>query len=24
VYKKGSSNADSNQTTLGAQLIYTF
>jgi hypothetical protein len=24
VYKKGSSNADNNQTTLGAQLIYTF
>jgi hypothetical protein len=24
VYKKGSSGADSNQTTLGAQLIYTF
>ncbi len=24
VYKKGSSNADSNQTTLGAQLLYTF
>jgi hypothetical protein len=24
VYKKGSSNADGNQTTLGAQLLYTF
>jgi hypothetical protein len=24
VYKKGASNADSNQTTLGAQLLYTF
>jgi hypothetical protein len=24
VYKKGSSNADSNQTPLGAQLLYTF
>jgi hypothetical protein len=24
VYKKGASGADSNQTTLGAQLIYTF
>jgi hypothetical protein len=24
VYKKGSTNADGNQTTLGAQLLYTF